>query len=78
MENYHIAENAGIREVDLEGGNTSAFGRHRPRRHDDEDDGSDIFEDDDFESMAGGPPNGAHRGQRYADEEKELPAHACA
>lgn len=56
----------------------AALGRARPRRHDDEDEGSDILEDDDLESTIGGPANGNQKSQGYAEEEKELPAHACA
>lgn len=60
--------------------NTAPLGRARPRRHDDEDYGSDILDDDDLESTIGGPANGNQAGQGYlrAEEEKELPAHACA
>jgi regulator of nonsense transcripts 1 len=57
---------------------TSALGRARPRRHDDEDEGSDTFEDDDMESTVGGPTNGNQKSQGNGDEEIELPAHACA
>lgn len=56
----------------------TAFGRARPRRHDDEDDGSEFFEDDDLESTVGGPANGNAKAQGNAEEERELPAHACA
>ncbi|CAI7642741.1 unnamed protein product [Penicillium pancosmium] len=56
----------------------ATLGRARPRRHDDEDEGSDILEDDDLESTIGGPANGNQKSQGYAEEEKELPAHACA
>lgn len=51
--------------------------RARPRVHDDEDDGSD-FDDDDLESTVGGPANGNQKGEGHAEEEKELPEHACA
>lgn len=79
MENYHpgLAEDSqAIAEMDDL--NPSAMGRARPRRHDDEDEGSDILEDDDLESTVGGPVNGNQKGQEHVEEEKELPAHACA
>ncbi|KAJ5228044.1 hypothetical protein N7489_008752 [Penicillium chrysogenum] len=55
-----------------------AHGRARPRRHDDEDEGSDAFEDDDIESTVGAPTNGNQKSQGNGEEEIELPAHACA
>lgn len=64
--------------ADLDHVNASALGHPRPRRHDDEDEGSDILEDDDLESTLGAPVNGHQHGEGSADEEKELPAHACA
>jgi regulator of nonsense transcripts 1 len=64
--------------ADLDDVNASALGHPRPRRHDDEDEGSDIFEGDDLESTLGAPVNGHQHGERSVDEEKELPAHACA
>lgn len=75
MDSYHsgLADDS-----QLDDHNAVALGRARPRRHDDEDDGSDILEDDDLESTIGGPANGNQKGQGYAEEEKELPAHACA
>ncbi|KAJ5553419.1 hypothetical protein N7504_006681 [Penicillium tannophilum] len=78
MENYPpgLADDASV--VELDDHTTDALGRARPRRHDDEDEGSDILEDDDLESTVGGPANGNRKGQGHADEEKELPAHACA
>ena len=47
----------------------------RRRRHDDED--SDGLEDADLESLASVQVNGQKQ-QTKADEEKELPPHACA
>lgn len=64
--------------ADLDDNNISAMGRARPRRHDDEDDGSEFLEDDDLESTVGGPANGNQKGQGHPEEERELPAHACA
>ncbi|KAJ5511802.1 hypothetical protein N7453_003905 [Penicillium expansum] len=58
--------------------NEIALGRARPRRHDDEDEGSDTFEDDDMESIVGAPTNGHQKSQGNGEEEIELPAHACA
>ncbi|KAJ5247534.1 hypothetical protein N7468_002517 [Penicillium chermesinum] len=60
-----------LRDLDIGGSGP------RPRMHDDEDDGSD-FEDDDLESTVGGPANGNPKGEGYAEEDKELPEHACA
>ena len=54
-------------------------GGSRRRRHDDEDEGSDGYDDDDLESMASVPVDGAGKlPAAKADEEKELPLHACA
>ncbi|KAL2220776.1 hypothetical protein M432DRAFT_239572 [Thermoascus aurantiacus ATCC 26904] len=50
----------------------------RRRRHDDEDDGSEVLDDDDLESTASAPAGGNAKGQKKAEEEKELPPHACA
>jgi hypothetical protein len=47
----------------------------RPRRHDDDDDGSD---NDDLESTTSAPVAGNTEHQGHAEEEKELPPHACA
>lgn len=71
-----LDDSAAVAEMDDPNG--SAMGHARPRRHDDEDEGSDILEDDDLESTVGGPANGNQKGQGHAEEEKELPAHACA
>lgn len=53
-------------------------GRSRRRRGDDEE-GTDVYDDDDMESLISQPVNGANGkpGQR-PEEEVELPAHACA
>lgn len=48
---------------------------HRPRKHDDE--GSDSG-DDDAESATSAQVAGNSKGLTAADEEKELPSHACA
>lgn len=64
--------------AEMDDNNANAFGRAQPRRHDDDDDGSEFLEDDDLESTVGGPANGNSKGQGHAEEEKELPAHACA
>lgn len=73
---YHDPTEGSLAE--LHHGHTSALGRARPRRHDDEDEGSDILEEDDLESTVGVPANGNQKSQGNAEEEKELPAHACA
>lgn len=64
---------AEIDEID-----SKALDRARPRRHDDEDEGSDTFEDDDMESTVGAATNGNQKFQGNSEEEIELPAHACA
>lgn len=50
----------------------------RPRRHDDDDEGSELAEDDDLESTNSAPIAGNAKGQGKVEEEKELPPHACA
>ena len=49
------------------------------RRNDDDDNETEVYDDEDDESLASVPVNGM-RGLslREAEEEKELPAHACA
>lgn len=49
---------------------------HRPRKHDD-DEGSDSG-DDDAESATSAQVAGNSKELAAADEEKELPSHACA
>lgn len=75
------AINAGEDESILDGNlGRSALGTvPRRRRHGDDDDETDIFEDDDIESMASMTVDGAN-GKKVvkAEEEVELPAHACA
>lgn len=80
MENYRgpaLGDDSSVM-AELDDNNANALGRARPRRHDDEDEGSEFFEDDDLESTVGGPANGNARGHGNAEEEKELPPHACA
>lgn len=51
----------------------------RRRRHDDEEEISDSFEDDDLESMASVPVDRASKATTSKPEEdKELPIHSCA
>ncbi|KAJ5291677.1 hypothetical protein N7478_000928 [Penicillium angulare] len=77
MEKYPgLADDASV-VADMDDHPRDNFDRARPRRHDDEDEGSDM-EDDDLESTIDGPANGNQKGQGHADEKKELPAHACA
>jgi regulator of nonsense transcripts 1 len=64
--------------VDIDEHDQTALGRARPRLHDDDDEGSDTFEDDDMESTVGAPVNGNQRNQGHGEEEIELPVHACA
>lgn len=65
--------------LDREYGRGNLTGGPRRRRHDDEDEGTDLFDDDDTESLASVPEGGVNGkvGPR-PEEEKELPPHACA
>lgn len=49
---------------------------HRPRRHDDDEEGSDV--DDDVESATSAQAVENSKVAGNAEEEKELPSHACA
>lgn len=53
-------------------------GGPRPRKHDDEDEGSDIAEEDDSESVTSAQVGEHVKNQDKVEEEKELPPHACA
>lgn len=62
-------------------GSRSSRGRlgNARRRHDDEDNETEVFDDDDEESLASMPVEGMKGLKLNAqDEEKDLPAHACA
>lgn len=49
------------------------------RRADDDDNETEVFDDDDAESLASMPVDGMKTlGLRGIEDEKELPAHACA
>lgn len=49
------------------------------RRNDDDDNATEVFDDDDDESLISAPTAGMETlGLRGPEEEKELPAHACA
>ena len=65
--------------LDREYGRGNLTGGPRRRRHDDEDDVTEAFDDDDTESMVSVPVDGVNGkpGPR-AEEEKELPPHACS
>lgn len=62
---------------ELEEAPLNMSGGPRPRRHDDDDEGSDNG-DDDAESTTSAPVAGDAKTQGNAEEEKELPPHACA
>ncbi|PGH13544.1 hypothetical protein AJ80_06294 [Polytolypa hystricis UAMH7299] len=67
--------------VDADESILSMAGAPRRRRHDDdeEEEESDALDDDDLESMASVPVDGPGKSTTSkAEEEKELPAHACA
>lgn len=84
MGNHLVSDSAstinaddGYSAVDPDESILGLTGGARRRRHDDEDDGSDILDDDDLESVAS-VPIGGHARKQKIEEEKELPAHACA
>lgn len=63
--------------LDREYGRGNLTGGPRRRRHDDE--GTEVFDDDDAESMISVPVDGANGTEVIKlEEEKELPPHACA
>ena len=63
--------------LDREYGKGNLTGGPRRRRHDDEE--TDVLDDDDLESMASMPVNGKNSAlDPQAQEEIELPPHACA
>ena len=63
--------------LDSEYGKGNLSGGPRRRRHDDEE--TEAFDDDDMESMISMPVDGANGARpAKAEEDKELPAHACA
>ncbi len=65
--------------LDREYGRGNLNGGPRRRRHDDEDEGTEVFDDDDMESLASMPVDGINGKQRLrVEEEKDLPPHACA
>lgn len=65
--------------IDYDENTLNMTGGPRRRRHDDEDDGSEGYDDDDdLESMASVPVGGEKKNKVKAEEEKELPPHACA
>ena len=65
--------------LDREYGRGNLTGGPRRRRHDDEDEGTEAFDDGDTESMVSVPVEGVNgKPSVRAEEEKELPSHACA
>lgn len=65
--------------LDREYGRGNLTGGPRRRQHDDEDEGTEAFDDDDMESMVSMPVDGINgKAGLRAEEEKELPPHACA
>lgn len=67
--------------LDREYGRGNLSGGPRRRQHDDEDEGTEVFDDDDTESMISMPVDGVNGkpGLRAEeDKEKVLPQHACA
>ncbi|KAK3115313.1 ATP-dependent RNA helicase, partial [Teratosphaeriaceae sp. CCFEE 6253] len=70
---------AGESALDGEYGRGNLNGGPRRRRVGDEDE-TDVYDDDDLESLASHAVNGANgqAGRQQHEEEVELPAHACA
>jgi len=68
--------NAGDDESILEGDLRNGMPARRRRRDDDEE--TDAYDDDDMESMASMAVDGANGRPAPAEEEVELPPHACA
>ena len=65
--------------LDTEYGPGNLNGGPRRRRHDEDDEATDVFDDDDAESLASMPVNGVRgKAGTRPEEEKALPAHACA
>ena len=65
--------------LDREYGRGNLSGGPRRRRRDDDDDGPEGFDDNDTESMVSMPVDAANgKPPVKAEEEKELPPHACA
>lgn len=63
--------------LDSEYGKSSLIGGPRRRRHDDEE--TETFDEDDIESMISMPVDGTNAVHpAKVEEDKELPAHACA
>ena len=61
------------------GDDESIFDLQSPRRRRQDDDETDVFDDDDMESMASMAIDGAHgKMAAKAEEDVELPPHACA
>jgi regulator of nonsense transcripts 1 len=58
-------------------GDFGRLGPSRRRRQDDEETETDVFDDDDLESMASLAVDGAKPGMK-PEEEAQLPAHACS
>lgn len=64
--------------LDREYGTGNLSGGPRRRKPGDDDEATGVFEDDDTESMVSMPLDGANGKQAVkAEEEKELPPHAC-
>lgn len=65
--------------LDGEYGRGNLTGGPRRRRHDDEDEGTDVYDEDDAESTLSVAAEGQKAIQDVKpEEEKELPPHACA
>ena len=65
--------------LDSEYGHGNTTGEPRRRKRGEEDEGTEVFQDDETESMVSMPVDGVNgKAEIKAEEEKSLPAHACA
>ena len=65
--------------LDSEYGHGNLTGGPRRRRRGDDEEGTEVFGDDETESMISTPVDGANgKADIPPEEEKSLPAHACA
>jgi regulator of nonsense transcripts 1 len=69
---------AGDDDASILDGDFGRLGPSRRRRQDDEETETDVFDDDDLESLASMAVDGANGKVGLKTEEQELPPHACA
>jgi regulator of nonsense transcripts 1 len=69
---------AGDDDASILDGDFGRLGPSRRRRQDDEETETDVFDDDDLESMASMPVDVNGKGAVKPEEIQQLPPHACA